>query len=206
VSTPIKPIRKFPSLMDAVEALERSRGKRSGLWIYRNAEGEPVGAVLRWDTRKGKVIRPVALIDGSWQHAAMPCPRPVYRLPEVLKADRVIICEGEKCADAATSLGVVATTSAGGSNAARRTDWASLADKQVWIVPDNDSPGQAYAQTVANLCHAAGAREIRLVALPDLPPKGDVVNWIAASPTTTTERLRERLETLGRSTPLWSPS
>jgi hypothetical protein len=206
VNTPIKPIRKFPSLRDAVQALERSRGKCLALWIYRNAGGDPVGAVVRWDTPKGKEILPVALVDGSWHLQAMPQPRPIYRLPEVLKADRVLICEGEKCADAATSLGVVATTSAGGSQAAQKTDWASLAGKQVWIVPDNDPPGQAYAHTVANLCHAVGAREIRLVDLPSLPPKGDIADWIAANATTTPERLRERLETLGRSTPLWSPS
>jgi hypothetical protein len=79
-STWAKPIQTFSTPTDAVEALERRKGKRSGLWIYRNAGGDPVGAVVRWDTPKGKVIRPVALIDGSWQHAAILCPRPVYRL------------------------------------------------------------------------------------------------------------------------------
>ena len=206
-STSAKPIRTFSTLMDAVEILGRGKGKRSGLWIYHDAEAKAVGAVVRWDTRKGKVIRPVALIEGSWRLEAMPCPRPVYRLPEVCKADQVIICEGEKCADAATTLGFVATTSAGGSNAAKLTDWKHLVGKQVWIFPDNDRPGHAYAQTVAHLCRAAGAQEIRLVELPGLPPKGDIVDWIAAqSADATPESLREQLEAFGRAATTWNPS
>lgn len=205
--TTAKPIQTFSSLMEAVEILERSKGKSSGLWIYRDVEGEPTGAVVRWDTRKGKVIRPVALIEGSWRLEAMPCPRPVYRLPEVCKSDQVIICEGEKCADAANALGFVATTSAGGSNAARMTDWKPLAGKQVWIFPDNDSAGRAYAQTVANLCRTAGSQEIRLVELPSLPPKGDIVDWIAAhGADATPDSLREQLEAFGRAATTWNPS
>jgi hypothetical protein len=95
-STSAQPIQTFSSLMEAVEILGRRKGKRSGLWIYRDVEGKPTGAVVRWDTRKGKVIRPVALIEGSWRLEAMPCPRPVYRLPKVCKTDQVLICKCDK--------------------------------------------------------------------------------------------------------------
>jgi hypothetical protein len=66
----------------------------------------------------------------------MPDPRPLYRLPEIPSAPRVIVTEGEKAADAARCLGFVATTSAGGSGAATKTDWRPLAGKEVWILPD----------------------------------------------------------------------
>ena len=40
----------------------------------------------------------------GWRWAGMPEPRPLYRLPEVLRADRVLVVEGEKAADAAPEV------------------------------------------------------------------------------------------------------
>src|SRR5262249_23541996 len=50
----------FATGKDAVADLERRHGKRSALWIYHDASGEPIGLVVRWDRPKGKDIRPVA--------------------------------------------------------------------------------------------------------------------------------------------------
>ncbi len=115
--------RTFATAREAVAELERRHGERSAMWTYHDAQGEPVGAVVRWDTPDGKTIRPVARHAAGWRIGAMPEPRPLYRLPEVRNAPRVIVTEGEKCADAAWSIGLVATTSAGGSQAATKTDW-----------------------------------------------------------------------------------
>ena len=41
----------------AIEALERKHGKRSALWTYHNANGDPVGVIVRWDKAGGKDIR-----------------------------------------------------------------------------------------------------------------------------------------------------
>jgi DNA primase len=95
----------------------------------------------------------------------MPEPRPLYRLPDLASARLVVVTEGEKTADAARSIGFTATTSAGGSQAAMKTDWQPLAGKEVWIFPDNDRPGRKYADTVAGLCRAAGTSEIRVLDL-----------------------------------------
>jgi hypothetical protein len=96
--------RAFPSANEAVAALERQHGPRSALWTYHDAQGETVGQVVRWDKSGGKEIRPVTRRADSWYIAAMAEPRPLYRLP-VRNAPRVIVTEGEKCADAARSLG-----------------------------------------------------------------------------------------------------
>ena len=112
-------------------------------WTYHNGDGQPVGIVLRWDTPKGKEIRPVSRTDAGWVIEAMPAPRPLYGLPELAKADRVFITEGEKAADAARSLGFTATTSAGGSKAPHQADWHPLAGKECVILPDNDDAGPA---------------------------------------------------------------
>lgn len=67
--------------------------------------------------------------------------RPLYRLPEIGDA-RVFVCEGEKAADRARSIGLNATASANGSKAANKTDWRPLAGRKVHILPDNDEPGR----------------------------------------------------------------
>ncbi len=54
-----------------------------------------------------------------------------------------------------------------------------LGVEEVVILPDNDGPGEAYAATVAASCTALGL-EVRVLRLPGLGPKGDVVNWLAA--------------------------
>jgi hypothetical protein len=45
--------------------------------MYHNAQGEPVGVVVRWDTPTGKDIRPVARHPDGWRIGAMPDPRPL---------------------------------------------------------------------------------------------------------------------------------
>jgi hypothetical protein len=198
----------FATVDDAVAELERRHGKWSALWTYHDTEGEPVGVVVRWDGPNGKDIRPVARHADGWRIGAMPDPRPLYRLPDLAAAQRVVVCEGEKAADAARSLGFVATTSAGGSQAASKTDWRPLAGKEVWMMPDNDAPGRKYGDTVAGiLAKLTPAPVVRIVELPDLPDGGDIVDWIdahgeAAEP----DAMRAEIETLGQAVEPWRPS
>ena len=142
----------------------RQFGNQYTRWIYQNAKGAPVGWILRWDGPDGKIIRPVSRqADGTWALSAMPPPQPPYRLPELLArpTETVYICEGEKAADAAAKCGLLATTSAGGANAAEKTDWSPMAGREVVIIPDNDDAGRRYAADVARLCLDAGAQNVR---------------------------------------------
>jgi hypothetical protein len=199
--------RIFATAKDALAELERRHGARSALWTYHDTPDEPVGVVVRWDGPNGKDIRPVARHAGGWRIGAMPDPRPLFGLPDLAAARRVIVTEGEKAADAARSLGFVATTSAGGSQAAAKTDWRPLAGKEVWIMPDNDAPGRKYADTVAGiLAKLTPAPTVRVVELPDLPDGGDIVEWIdahgeAAEP----NAMRTEVETLAQAAEPWRP-
>jgi integrase len=49
---------------------------------------------------------------------------------------------------------------------------------RVVVCPDNDDPGRRHADTVARSCHAAGLT-VRVLELPDLPPTGDVSDYLA---------------------------
>ena len=190
--------RTFPTAREAVADLEHRHGRRSAIWTYHDAHGEPVGLVVRWDTPDGKQIRPVARHGADWIIGGMPEPRPLYRLPDLADAKRVYVCEGEKCVEAARSIGLTATTSPHGSKSTNKADWGPLAGREVIVLPDNDLAGQAYAKAVAAILgHLTPAPVVKRVDLPNLPKGGDIVEWIdahgdAAEP----NELRGQLETL----------
>ena len=179
--------RTFPTARDAVAELERRHGPRSTTWTYHDAGGDPVGLVVRWNTPTGKDVRPVSRkADGSgWCIGGMPTPRPLYALPDLLAtpaAARVFIVEGEKAADAARAVGLVATTSPHGSKSASKADWSPVAGRDVVILPDHDDAGERYADDVARLATAAGAKSVRVVRLVELwagmPEGGDMADLL----------------------------
>jgi putative DNA primase/helicase len=177
--------RVYPTCNDAVKSLEKMYGPRAALWTYHNAGEEPVGAVVRWDTPEGKRILPVSKTRTGWIIGAMPSPRPLYRLPDLLGRpnEPVYVVEGEKCADAMASLGLLSTTSAAGANAADKSDWTPLAGREVVILPDNDEPGKKYAADVAailaTLTPPARVRIVNLLdAWPDLADGEDIADVV----------------------------
>jgi len=149
--------------------------------------------VIRWDipadpdgpkSKPGKRILPVSLIDGRWANKGMPT-RPLYALPELLATpagSRVWVCEGEKAADAARTLGLVATTSPHGSKSASKADWSPMAGRDVVILPDRDDAGERYADDVTRLALASGALSVRIARLVALwtgmPEGGDLVDLV----------------------------
>lgn len=213
-STPVRKSRpkasgpSFRTANDAVADLERRHGKRSTYWTYHDSLGEPVGLVVRWDRANGKDIRPVARFGDDWRILAMPAPRPLYGLPGLATAQRVLVVEGEKAADAARLLGFTATTSSGGSQAAAMTDWQPLAGKEIWILPDNDRPGRKYAETVAGiLAKLTPAPAVRIVELPNSPDRGDIVDWMSShGESAEPNGMRSEIEALAGAVEPWRPA
>lgn len=194
---------------DAIADMERRHGLPSTHWTYHDAAGEPVGVIVRWDTPAGKDIRPVSRTAKGWIVGGMPEPRPLYRLPELLTRlnERVYVTEGEKAADAAASIGLLATTSPHGSESAGKADWQPLADREVVILPDNDEAGRGYARDVVSiLVKLSPAARVKIVELPDLPVKGDIYDWLEAHDAVEPEALRARIEALVEAAPAVSPS
>ncbi len=177
-----KEAKVYASAQEAIAVLERRHGKRSADWTYHDADGQPVGMVIRWDKGDGKDIRPVSYdaVKRGWCIRGMAEPRPLYRLPEVMQATRTVyVCEGEKAAEAARSTGLTATTSPHGSKSARKADWSPLAGRDVIILPDNDEAGEKYAADVtACLLKLTPRPTVRVVRLPGLPPRGDMADFL----------------------------
>ena len=186
----------FKTVNDAIEAVvaQLSGSVLSKTCHYRHADGSDAFIVVRLDLPDGgKEFRPVSPAKGGgWKVGGAPDPLPLYRLVDVLATHRlnlgqcepttVYVTEGEKTCDAGWSIGLVATTSAHGSASAGKSDWTSLAGHDVVILPDNDEPGAKYARAVATiLVKLDPPARVRIVQLPDLPPGGDIVEYIEAA-------------------------
>ncbi len=174
-------------------------GQPSQVWPYHNANCDLLGFICRFDTPEGKQILPRTLWatesapDGEWLWRGFPEPRPLYGLDRVAMyhGTPVIVCEGEKAADAAEQLvlGYVGVTSPGGSNGAHKADWSPLAGRYVIIWPDADAPGRKYAESVAAILHPIAA-SVTIITPPDNVPPG----WDAAD--ALTDGSPERVATL----------
>jgi len=179
----------------------------AGWWPYFSTDDGDALTVLRFDLPDGgKTYRPICPSNGGWSIGDPRGPLPLYRLAGLNGAARVYVLEGEKCADAAAGLGLAATTSAHGAKSAGRTDWTPLAGRDVVILPDNDANGEAYAADVARiLAGLTPLATVRVVRLPDLPPKCDVVDFLNARDAQAPADLRREIEALADAAPPWTP-
>lgn len=158
-------------------------GKPSMEWEYRDAAGAVICKVLRFETETGKEFRPQLMTPDGWTWKAPPEPRPLYGLDRLAaRPDApVLLCEGEKAADAAGELfpDMVAIASMNGAKSPAKTDWSPVSGRLVRIWPDADEPGAQYAKDAASLAYAAGAVSVEVLSTNSLnedPPGG----WDAA--------------------------
>ncbi|HNY71660.1 MAG TPA: DUF3987 domain-containing protein [Syntrophorhabdus sp.] len=102
----------------------------------------------------------------------------LYNLPDVIRAKAVIITEGEKHADLLKSWGLAATSLDSGAQSKPTPEMIEqLSSKRIAILQDNDAPGLSYALTLAKALHGR-CDSLKVVLLPGLPDKGDVLDWI----------------------------
>lgn len=98
-------------------------------------------------------------------------------LPTVLTSSFVVVVEGESKADALIRMGICGTCNIGGAKNWKNEYAESLRGKNVVILPDNDSPGREHAENVAKSLVGV-AESIKVVELPGLPEKGDILDWL----------------------------
>lgn len=152
---------------------------------YFDEDGVLLSQVERMDPKGFRQRRPDG--NGGWIYQLGDVRRVLYRLPELRAMTKkqkqehaVCFVEGEKDVETLRALKFHATTNLGGS-AAWRPEFAGQLKKagikRLIIFPDNDAPGRKLAQKVAASFHALGIR-VWIVALPDLPEKGDVSDYL----------------------------
>lgn len=183
----------------------RANGKdRNKDFLYADETGTVRFAVVRIEGAKHKKSfrqkRPDPDHLGRWIWDKKGCPILPYRLPELAEAianDRsILIVEGEKKVDLLWSWNVAATCNAGGAKKWKPEHSAFLKDADVILVPDHDDAGWQHIHMIgASLVGIAN--RIRVLILPGLPPKGDVIDWAKSGGT------REQLDALIANAPEW---
>ncbi|MEE4958074.1 DUF927 domain-containing protein [Pseudomonas alliivorans] len=182
--------------MNKCPVKHRQHGAPSKVWIYRDDKGHPLMALYRFDLgpdedgKPKKVFAPLTWCkrsDGEttqWRWQGLPEPRPLLRLDELaLGADApVVLCEGEKAADAAADLmpSHVATCWPNGSNSWHKADLTPLKGRNVLLWPDNDDTGAACMEAVAHKLREIGAGSVKFIALEVFKRKPTMKNDRAA--------------------------
>ncbi len=184
-----------PSDAPAPFAEHFKNGKPSMQWVYRLAEGVAC-YVYRFDAKaegERKQFAPLTFCEHStskaraWRWQGLTEPKPLYNLDKIINRPDalVIVCEGEKAADAAAQLlpDAVTTTMLNGAQSPNKTDWQPLNGRIVWLWPDFDDAGRKCMIAIANLLKMAGAASIKTINLDvfdNLPDKGDAADLLTA--------------------------
>jgi hypothetical protein len=183
------------------------RQKPDAVYQYRDEDGHVLFEKVRYPGKR--FVQRTAGLDGQLVYKLDGIRRVLYRLPEVITANAVAICEGEKDANSVSALGLAyldksgltrftATTNFEGAGKWRSEYSPFLAGKHVFVLPDNDQPGHEHAKQVAASVFPY-ARDVRIVELPGLRPKGDVSDFLQSH--TATDLL-----VLMQKAPRWRPS
>jgi hypothetical protein len=172
----------YPSRTESTH--QDGHGRRIvAIYDYRGEDGLLQFQAVRFEPKGFSQRRPDG--SGGWIWNLDGVRRVLYGLPEILAADIadwVLIPEGEKDVNRLTELGFVATTNAQGAGKWRSEHTEALRGRRVALLPDNDQPGEKHAEAVAGALQGVAA-EVRILRLPNLPPKGDVSDWLDAGGT-----------------------
>ena len=170
------------------------------IYQYHDAQGNLAFEKLRYEPKRFVQRKPNG--KGGYEYKLGDIRKPLYRLPELLVAKHIVVCEGEKDCDNVLRVlgekGIAATTNFDGAGKWRDADSIYFAGKQVVVLSDNDDIGRAHAQKVAASVyrHAVG---VRVVSLRDLPEHGDVSDYLAMGHSS--DQLLQELKTA----PQWFP-
>jgi hypothetical protein len=164
--------------------------------LYQTVRTESAGKKKIWQRRPDD--------SGGWiggKGALKGVRRVPYRLPELIGSGdaEVYVPEGEKKVEALRRLRLVATCNVCGANNWRDDYNKFFKDRDVLLMPDNDTAGRSHVEKIAR--HLRGiAKRVRVLVLPGLEEKGDILDWLDAGGT------GEELRRLADAAPEWSPT
>lgn len=147
--------------------------------------------------------------DGSDINKKGDNPWPLYRFNDAVNHGKnkfVLMVEGESCTETARDLGIVAVSVMGAKSkddVARAVSELAAIDVNIIYFGDNDIPGQKYAKNVLEACqdyNRIAENQIDCIIIdpldfwPEMPEKGDIVDFIKAYPDMNRDDFIERLE------------
>jgi hypothetical protein len=106
----------------------------------------------------------------------------MHLLKKAPLGEPVFFTEGEAKSDVLTAWGLTATSLDSGGQSGKGSAWRDgfldyFKGREVIILPDNDQTGETYAASIAERLLPAAA-EVKILRLPDLPAKGDIIDWV----------------------------
>ena len=170
--------KKFGIQKQAQVSLQPARFM-SACYDYVDENGEVRYQVRRYEPKTFRQCRPDG--NGGWLYNMQDVEALPYNLHKILARpdEPIFIVEGEKAAEKVGTIGLLATTSHGGAKKWQRSLNKWFEGRYVIVLPDNDEAGKQHADMVISELFSV-AKQIKRVELPDLPEKGDVVDWLAA--------------------------
>lgn len=161
---------------------KRDLGREVAWYTYRTAEGQPVFQQVRYEPKNFRLKHLNS--DGVWKWGRAGLPLIPYRLDLLGKVPAgapIWWVEGEKDADNGALIGLHTTTTPQGVNSfihVERDTLQVFLGRVVIFVRDNDPQGKDLSLVVGQALHGI-AKAVLLLDLPDLPPKGDLTDWLA---------------------------
>ncbi|HVO12173.1 MAG TPA: DnaB-like helicase C-terminal domain-containing protein [Vicinamibacteria bacterium] len=180
----------FEAIAAALEArglhVRQEREERAErVWTIRDASGRALAQHVRVDGPGGKTVfwrGPVGEKAKLAELGLRLVDLPLYGTELLAKhaGEPVVVCEGEKAADAARTLGLLALgTSTGASSCPSPAALAPLKGRAVTLWPDADDEGRAHMARLARAL-APIVASVRMIRWPAASPKGDAADFVAA--------------------------
>jgi hypothetical protein len=153
-------------------------------WVYRAEDGTELFTKRRYKTNdaKGKTYS-IHRVDANGKRiAGIKDTRIVpLNLPEIIEAKQsgraIYLVEGEKAADALTSIGAIATTSHTGAGSWPDEITQYFAGANIVVIPDHDEPGRQYARrAISRLLPVV--KSIRYLDLDLMVEGDDAYEWV----------------------------
>jgi putative DNA primase/helicase len=159
---------------DSTKQEQSTKRKIVATYDY-SLDGKLIFQAVRYEPKGFSQRRPDG--TGGWIYNLQGIDPFPYNLGSVQASEWCVIVEGEKDVENLKAIGIPATCNPMGAGKWRDSYNKYFTGKKVVILTDNDEPGRKHAQDVARNLNGVAA-SVKVVALPGLPQKGDVSDWL----------------------------
>jgi hypothetical protein len=199
--------RKVNNSKSEYKPVTKKKNEPDVTYDYQDEQGKGLFQVCRYNLLNGEKTFSQRRPDGKggFVNNVKGVRLVLYHLPEVSKEPDLLFCEGEKDADKVKRLEFTSTCNPGGAGKVENQHkkhkiLEPLKDKNVFILADNDEPGEQHALQVAELAYPI-AKSVKIIHFDDLPEHGDVSDFIEKHGDKAKDKLFERIV----NTPEWTP-
>lgn len=170
--------------VDVRDERKPSQDTPTAVWTIRRPDGTAVAQHVRYERPGGKAViwrGPNGEEQGLSSRGLKLADLPLYGSELLAKntTSPVVITEGEKAADAARTIDILALgTSTGADGCPRAEVLECLRGRTVYLWPDNDDPGRKHMEKLARALSGIAAK-VETVRWAEAPDKGDAADFVA---------------------------